>query len=309
MKGMSAKFQFGLFSILLLLLLLLLQTGIYYSSVRDVAGGPLTDPKAGLLEANENSAVGESYLHIVESNLTYDLGNYVGMIKVGGDVPIKTGNSSTIIEWGFMIDADRNVGTSLGGLVNDIGIDYVVRLCLQGDRQWAEVYNATNDRSRGIDYEVKGNQITLTFHLPSGSVFSDQYGPNFDFVVLVREHVNNTFVIFDKAPNEGHYNYHSEIIADPTGDGDETILVTVITWVNTSMSPTTQGTSTTASITSAKTTGGVLTTTQSGGQSKTMPLSLDLVTLGGIAALIIVVAGIALSYRSVRTRKPEKSPS
>ncbi|MBS7645395.1 hypothetical protein KEJ44_05065 [Candidatus Bathyarchaeota archaeon] len=177
-------------------------------SIPSTIGHPSTDPRGDLLDRNGNPTTGEPYLDIIEISLVIDGDNYVGTITLGGDVPSKAAEPSIFIEWDFMIDADKNPKTSSWGkvplLINDIGVDYMVRLCLLENDRWGQIYNGPKNSFQGIDYEVDENMIKLTFSPEDvgGST-------NFNFVVLVRKYGNkgapDALQMFDKAPDEGHY--------------------------------------------------------------------------------------------------------
>jgi hypothetical protein len=70
-----------------------------------------TDPVGDLLDSDGKPAAGESYLDIIEVSLSQDGNNFVGTIKLSGNVPSKTSDPSVFIEWSLMIDSDRNPDT------------------------------------------------------------------------------------------------------------------------------------------------------------------------------------------------------
>jgi len=196
---------FGFFLILLLLNI----TSAYCIS--------LTDQEVDLLDKNGKPTVDESYLDIIEANLELVDDNFIGLIRLSGDIPSKTNESDIFVEWDFMIDADKKPSTSPGGhmplLVNDLGVDYMVRLCLQDDKRWAQIYNAAQNDWFGIDFEISGSEIELTFTPSEIGGFK-----NFDFVVLVRKYsdrgVSDALIAFDKAPSKGHYTFEAGLISD-----------------------------------------------------------------------------------------------
>jgi len=175
-----------------------------------VIGQSYIDPRGDLLDKNRNPTTGEPYLDIIEITLVSSGSEYVGTIKLDGDVPSKTADPSIFIEWDFMLDTDKNPNTSPWGraplLVNDIGVDYMVRLCLLGDDRWGEIYDGLKNSFYGIDSYVADNQIKLTF-----SPEDIRGSTCFDFVVLVRKYGNkgapDALLIFDKAPGEGHFRF------------------------------------------------------------------------------------------------------
>lgn len=67
-----------------------------------------------------------------------------------------------------------------------------------------EIYDAANKRFQRADFRVEGNQITLMFS-PSNIGGST----HFDFVILVRKY-QNSLLVFDKAPDAGHYTFQAE---------------------------------------------------------------------------------------------------
>jgi hypothetical protein len=123
----------------------------------------LTDQEGDLLDKNGKPTTDESYLDIIEADLELVDDNFVGLIRLKGDIPSKINESDIFVEWDFMIDADKKPSTSPWGhmplLVNDLGVDYMVRLCLQDDKRWAQIYNAPQNDWFGIDSEISGNTI------------------------------------------------------------------------------------------------------------------------------------------------------
>jgi len=188
-------------------------------SVTNVVAQSLTDSRGDLLDKNGSPATGEPYLDILEANLVADGSTYVGTIKLDGDIPSKTSDSSIFIEWDFMIDADKNPSTCPWGswplVVNDIGVDYMVRLCLIDDNRYGQVYDGRRDSVHYANSQVKGNEIRLTFS-PSDIGEST----NFDFVVLVRKYGNrgapDALIVFDKAPDKGHYTFQAGVVTVQT---------------------------------------------------------------------------------------------
>jgi hypothetical protein len=187
---------------------------------------PLTDPTGDLLDSDGKPAVGESYLDIIESSLSQDSNNFVGTIKLNGNVPSKTSDPSVFIEWSLMIDSDRNPSTHPWGLgveglyswpltTNDIGVDYMVELCADDSGPWSRIFDGPRDSNRGGNAKVQGNTITLVFS-PSDIGGST----NFDYVVLVRKYgqggAPEALEIFDKAPNSGHYSFRATVGATQT---------------------------------------------------------------------------------------------
>jgi len=185
----------------------------------NVVGQSLTDANGDLLDKSGNPAVGDPYLDIVEASLVIEGSSYLGTIKLDGDIPSKTNDNSIFIEWDFMIDADKNPSTSPWGYfplaVNDIGVDYMARLCLLGDNRWGEVYNGPKNSFHEIDFQLNGNEIKLMFS-PSdigGSM-------SFDFVILVRKYGNrgapDALIVFDKAPEKLHYAFQAGVVTVQT---------------------------------------------------------------------------------------------
>jgi hypothetical protein len=174
---------------------------------------PQSDPTGDLLDKFGRPSSGEAFLDIVESELALVGDSFLGTIRLLGDVPSKT-ESSTFIEWDFMIDADMSNKTrpwsgedlySMQLLVNGIGVDYLVRLCLLGNDRYAQFYNGPKHKwEAGGPYEVNGNEITLGW-LPSLIGGKTE----FNFMVLVRRYgeggISSALRVFDKAPNVGYY--------------------------------------------------------------------------------------------------------
>jgi hypothetical protein len=196
------------------LILLLLNTASAYCI-------SLTDQEGDLLNKNGKPTVDESYLDIIEANLELVDDNYIGLIRLRGDIPSKTSESDIFVEWDFMIDADKKPSTSPWGhmplLVNDLGVDYMARLCLQDDKRWAQIYNAPQNDWFGIDFEISGNKIELIFTPSEIGGFT-----NFDFVILVRKYsdrgVTDDLIAFDKAPSKGHYAFEAGLILDEANE-------------------------------------------------------------------------------------------
>jgi len=181
----------------------------------------LTDQEGDLLDKNGKPTVDESYLDIIEANLELVDDNYIGLIKLKGDIPSKTNESDIFVEWDFMIDADRKPSTSPWGhmplLVNDLGVDYMARLCLQDDKRWAQIYNAPQNDWFGIDFEISGSEIKLIFTPSEIGGFT-----NFDFIILVRKYsdrgVADELIAFDKTPSKGHYTFEAGLISEETNE-------------------------------------------------------------------------------------------
>ncbi|MCW4033054.1 MAG: hypothetical protein NWF08_06635, partial [Candidatus Bathyarchaeota archaeon] len=181
----------------------------------------LTDQEGDLLNKNGKPTVDESYLDIIEANLELVDDNFIGLIRLKGDIPSKTNESDIFVEWDFMIDADKKSSTSPWGhmplLVNDLGVDYMVRLCLQDDKRWAQIYNAPQNDWFGIDFEISGSEVKLIFTPSEIDGFT-----NFDFVVLVRKYsdrgVTDELIAFDKAPRKGHYTFETGLISDEVNE-------------------------------------------------------------------------------------------
>ena len=196
---------FGFFLILLLL------------NIASVYCISLTDQEGDLLNKNGKPTVDESYLDIIEANLELVDDNYIGLIRLKGDIPSKTNESDIFVEWDFMIDADKKPSTNPWGhmplLVNDLGVDYMVRLCLQDDKRWAQIYNGPQNDWFGIDFEISGNEIKLIFTPSEIGGFT-----NFDFVILVRKYsdigTTDALIAFDKTPSKGHYAFEAGLISD-----------------------------------------------------------------------------------------------
>ena len=210
------RLLFGLFLILLII------------DVINVVGQPITDPSGDFLDKTGKPATGEQYLDIIEANLGVADNNYVGTIKLAGDIPVKTSSSSIFIEWDFMIDADKNPSTAPWGafplLVNDIGVDYMVRLCLLDNNRWGQTFDGPKNSFHDITSQVAGNEIKLPFS-PSDIGGST----NFDFTILVRKYgergAPNALLAFDKAPEKGHYTFQEGAVTiQTTGYGELPII-------------------------------------------------------------------------------------
>ncbi len=153
---------------------------------------------------------GEPYLDIVEVKLALIEGVYVCAIRLAGDVPSRLDDPELFIEWDLMIDADRDPSTAIwpGNVefLNDLGVEYMVRLCLKGGDQYAEVFTRSRSGSQRqrIGFHVVGSEIRLLF-LPSHIGGAKA----FDFLTVARLYgeggLPHALLCYDKTPEDGHY--------------------------------------------------------------------------------------------------------
>lgn len=162
-----------------------------------------SDPVGDLFDRNGNPISAESYLDIVTYDLSLSGGTYTGKITVNGPIPSSI-SSDTLVEWDFLIDADRNNATSpwrLAIITNTIGVDYLVRVTLLGGVHSGQVLGFVPRTTGNLTYKIDNQTVTIEF------TSSDIGGSkDFDFVAVVRKYVpydapGTQFSAADKAPN------------------------------------------------------------------------------------------------------------
>jgi len=157
------------------------------------------------------------YVQVVSVDMAVSSGSYVGTINLAGIIPFSLADPNCLLEWDFLIDADRNSLTNSGGpwtslpssfpqtlFENDIGADYIAGL-----EQHGTAYRGVN-ASWSVPVNLSGFLATQSVRL----IFAPSSiggAANFDFVVTVREYAKagnpNSLMVFDKAPNVGHYSF------------------------------------------------------------------------------------------------------
>jgi hypothetical protein len=168
----------------------------------------ITDPANDLFDKNGNTTTGEAYLDIVSTELLMYDSYYTGKIKVNGDLPTESENSSVFLEWDFLVDSDLNYNTGWGGwnlMCNDIGPDYLIRLEFMDSQYSATVYFISTNETVLLDFSRNTDTIELTFPRIPGQ-------PEvFNYVVAARKYDNrgaaNALLVADKAPNIGHLHF------------------------------------------------------------------------------------------------------
>jgi len=86
---------------------------LFCDSIRAFAQG-FTEPTGDLFEASGNTVIAEKYLDITEVELVLTGSTYMAHLKMADSLPISV-SASLSIEWGMLIDSDRDPGTTGSG--------------------------------------------------------------------------------------------------------------------------------------------------------------------------------------------------
>jgi hypothetical protein len=166
-----------------------------------------TDTTNDLFDKNGTPAVGEAYLDIVAADLSMYDSYYIGRIKLNGDLPVESENSTIFLEWDFLVDADLDAVTGWNWplMDNDIGPDYLIRLEFMDSTYLATVYFLSTGSSSELEYTIEGDTVVITFPRIPGQ-------PEvFNFIVAARKYDNrgdaNSLLVADKAPGTGHVHF------------------------------------------------------------------------------------------------------
>ena len=163
----------------------------------------LSDPVGDLLDPQGNPTAGESYLDIVEAEVSFEGSSCVVRINVSGPIPASV-PESVFIEWGLLIDADRNRTTRPWGdwflIDNGLGADVLARVKLGKYGLEGEVITWSAGRAYGLptDFKVDGTVAEVRFDTSKVGNSSA-----FDYVIEIRKYVDNYLAMVDKCPNQG----------------------------------------------------------------------------------------------------------
>ena len=167
----------------------------------------VSDVSGDTFDKNGRASKGAPYLDIFETEMTLWSDNrYTAKITVNGAIPARTDEPSNFIEWDVLIDSDNNPSTGQISslLFNDIGVDYIIRFFLNGDKHGCSIVDVKTNESVSFPCPVHPNMREFT-------IFPKQIGEpaQFSFTIAVREYGvagdPTSLITADKAPNQGHY--------------------------------------------------------------------------------------------------------
>jgi hypothetical protein len=174
-----------------------------------VVNGP-KDPIGDLFDKNGSTTSGELFLDITAVDIQKKGDQYIMLMQLSDNLPKKTPELNTFIEWDFMIDSDNNpsTGTKWPLISNDIGYDYLARFCLYNGIRTHEVLitKSPGGKHSTISYRVIKNVVELT--VPDSLIGSPS---SFHWTAAVRKYLSDAPAaepsVSDKVPNQGHFNY------------------------------------------------------------------------------------------------------
>ncbi len=158
-----------------------------------------------LFDPDGNGKAGQAYLDITAITIALEDPFYRIDIDVLGLVPGSISDPPTFIEWGLLIDLDRDRSTRPWGnwplLDNGLGVDALVRVTLGQNGFAGEVWTWPGGGGRLAEapFTVDGASLGLQFN--ASAIGSPAV---FDYVVAVREYVENRLTTLDKWPNQGY---------------------------------------------------------------------------------------------------------
>jgi hypothetical protein len=175
----------------------------------------LTDPSDDLFDKSGNPIKDQPYLDIVEAEVTTSGSDCVARIKLNGSPPIQTPDPQIFLEWTIYVDADNDplTGGSWPLVVNNLRFEYLARLMLLDSNYRAQLYDNNTGKSVDIKYAITDNVIELRW--PQTFNQTD----TFNFVLAAKKYgkrgAGSAFMLADKAPNEGYYNFPNGYVQPP----------------------------------------------------------------------------------------------
>src|SRR4030042_547355 len=175
----------------------------------------VADGAGDLFDGAGASTVAETYLDIARTRLWFSEGRYTARIELTGLLPsgVGTGNS---VEWDLLVDSDRKASTGNNWplIANDLGIDYLIRVCADNRQISQGALDVKADGWSNINYRYRGNVVELYF--PPESIGNAQA---FDYAFAVRKYVSDAsgmqLAVLDKAPNSGHRTLPEDASGEP----------------------------------------------------------------------------------------------
>jgi hypothetical protein len=163
------------------------------------------DLVSDLFDKNGAPISGEAYLDITAVDVRKNGDQYTLLMKLNDNLPRKTPELDTFIEWDFMIDADKNptTGTNWSFISNDLGYDYLVRFGLNNGARIHEVLTANGGQHTNISFRIIQDVVELS--VPASLVGNPG---SFYWTAAVRKYLSGAPAkepsISDKVPNQGH---------------------------------------------------------------------------------------------------------
>ena len=190
--------------------LVVLFLGVLLVSPSVACAQTFTDPTGDLFDSQGRPATGDSYLDIVEVEMSQTGTTYVARMKMAGALPTGVSDSSTFIEWDLLIDADQNPGTHSWGpwplIDNGIGVDALLRVTWSSSGYSGELlmWPGGTRSTQKIDFKVDGATVEMRVDASGHSVPTA-----FDLVIAVRKYAEpaDKLIVADKCPNEGHLTF------------------------------------------------------------------------------------------------------
>jgi len=193
----------------------ILASVIAYDS-RLVLAEASTDPAGDLFDRQGRQVVDEAYLDIVEAQVVQSEGEYRVRIKVEGPLPASLTDPSIFVEWGLLIDMDRDPWTSPWGTLplmdNGIGVDFLIRLMLGPHREGfrAEAEDLAKKATHRIEFRIDGVTLELIYR-----PLAEELLPKaFDYVFQVRKFEDygrsGAEIACDKTPNQGYFAFSDD---------------------------------------------------------------------------------------------------
>ena len=176
-------------------------------ATQTVTGPPFPDPTNDLFDENGKPVTAEPCLDIVLVDYRRSGSNYIFELTFNGALPDRA-DPSFWIDWGIMINSDKNEYTGWGGShYNNLGADLFIRLGMGKSGIVPQICELAPS-FRVVDKpdcKIEGSKITFTVTSSIGTLIDS--GCPWIAVARKWDQSGQTerFVAGDKAPNEGYY--------------------------------------------------------------------------------------------------------
>jgi len=175
----------------------------------------IKDQAGDIFDKNGKPVQDQAYMDIISAEVYKEDSEYVLVLKLSGQIPERTPDSQIFFEWTIYIDADDSPasGSSWPLVANNLKFEYMARLSLLDSNYKAGLFDFNTGKSVKTKYEISNDALKLYF--PESIIRSD----TFSFSLAVKKYgergASSGFMLTDKAPNEGYYNFPDGHVPPP----------------------------------------------------------------------------------------------